>query len=420
VKGRLVRWLIAMFAIQLVFGAGQALAATLVVDDNYPVPQSDCPNATSNSIQLAVLTAAPGDTVLVCPGTYQEQVRVPAKTNVTIRSKVPLAAIIKAPPVMTPLIDGSSSIVEITAASANVSLLQFVITGPGAAVGCGSGLTYGVYVNGGSSANIVGNHITAIRHPYETYTDPATNVVTTELSGCQSGVAVRVGRNASAQVGRANILNNLIDDYQKGGVVIDGPGSYGLVRGNQIIGFGPSKTIAQNGIQVSRKAVATVDQNIVRRNQYAPSIALGPDAALVSSEGILLYGASTPGSVISNNRVTNNDDNIAGTVDLAQPNGDFPTATPTAFVRIVNNVALNAVKYDGIYMELDTFHNWIEGNFARYNKMYDCEDQSHGDGTSGTANFWIHNDGVTQYPPGICNAGRGGGHHEHHHDDPDD
>jgi hypothetical protein len=321
---------------------------------------------------------------------------------------------------MTPTVDGQpGAVVEITN-STNVSLLQFTISGPGPTP-CGS-ISYGVYVNGGGSANIVGNHITAIRDQTGPFLDPDTLQTTTELSGCQNGVGVRVGRNFTGQVGRANVIGNLIDDYQKGGVVIDGPGSFGFVSNNQVVGFGPAKIIAQNGIQVSRKAVATVDRNNVRLNQFAPPVTSPVDLLATPAEGILLYGASTPGTVISNNRVTNNDDNIAGTTDPpASAGGDFQTAEPTAFVKIVGNTALNAVKYDGIFMDDLTLNNRIENNFARNNHLYDCEDMSHGGGTSGTANFWIHNDGVTQLPPGICRAGRGDdNHHHHHHGDPDD
>jgi hypothetical protein len=410
-KGKLVRWLIAMIAIQLVCGAGQALAATTrIVDDNYPVPQANCPGAMYNSIQVAVLASAPGDTVLVCPGTYEEQVKVPAgKNDLTIRSKVAWAAIIKAPPVMVATDDGFT-IVEVSS-STNVSILGFTITGPGP-IGCGS-LHYGVFVGGGGSANIVGNHITAIRDQYDLSRG------STELSGCQNGVAVRVGRNFTGQVGRANVVGNLLDDYQKGGVVIDGPGSFGFVSSNQVVGFGPAKIIAQNGIQVSRKAVATVDRNNVRLHQFAP-FPPNPVLAAVPSEGILLFGASTPGTVISNNRVTDNDENIAASVDLITQD-IFGADVPTANVKFLNNTALNAVKYDGIFMDEFTFNNRIENNFARNNKVYDCEDLSHGGGTSSTANFWIHNDGFTQSPPGICRAGRGDdrGHH-HHHGDADD
>jgi pectin methylesterase-like acyl-CoA thioesterase len=47
-------------------------ASTLVVDDD----GGDCPNADFATIQAAVTAAEPGTTILVCAGTYKEQVTI--------------------------------------------------------------------------------------------------------------------------------------------------------------------------------------------------------------------------------------------------------------------------------------------------------------------------------------------------------
>jgi hypothetical protein len=41
------------------------------------------------------------------------------------------------------------------------------------------------------------------------------------------------------------------------------------------------------------------------------------------------------------------------------------------------------------------------------NAFFDCEDDSVGTGTSGTANYWAHNHGETENPPGICTDSSG-------------
>src|SRR5438552_3446807 len=55
-----------------------------------------CPNAQYSTIQSAVNAALPGAHIMVCSGTYVEQVVIPptGKDNLTLQSKKPLAAVI--------------------------------------------------------------------------------------------------------------------------------------------------------------------------------------------------------------------------------------------------------------------------------------------------------------------------------------
>lgn len=65
------------------FAASSSQAATLIVDDTLILP---CPGATFNTIQAAVNVAAPGDTIKVCAGTYNEDVNIPTLlTGLTLR-----------------------------------------------------------------------------------------------------------------------------------------------------------------------------------------------------------------------------------------------------------------------------------------------------------------------------------------------
>jgi Right handed beta helix region len=370
-------WLLAAVAATLAV-TGQAYGATLIVDDDGRAsPPTNCGSSmpAHSSIEAAHESSPGADTVNVCPGTYIEQVSFESDdTGTTIRSLSVWAAIIKAPPtVATNLVD-DKAIVHVNAAT-GIRILAFTITGPGP-FNCDS-LRYGVWVENGGSAAIERNHITEIRDNDPASLDPP-------FSGCQNGVGIQVGRTFvdGPTSGSATIIDNLLDRYQKNGMTVDNAGSNALIVGNRVHGIGPTPVIAQNGIQVSRGAVATVRGNQVQDHTYT----LAP---VFSSTGILLFEI-TAGTTISSNRAVRNDDNIA--------------ALTTSGTRILRNVLLDSTFFDGIYMGPDTSNNRIEENFLRGNAEHDCHDDSVGPNNPPAlvANFWIRNDGITENREGLC------------------
>jgi hypothetical protein len=344
-------------------GVGQAFAATIIVDDDgMASPPANCGASTPtfNMIEPAVEASNLGDTINVCPGTYTEQVSVEADENgITLRSLVFRAAVIKAPLLMTE----PGDLVTITAAQ-NVTLRDFTIAGPlPDHLFCSLALRSGVRVIGSGSAIVQGNRITEMRSA-----NPA-------LRGCQNGFAIAVGRMFEGQTGRITAFDNHIDLYQKGGIYVDNVGSSADLHDNLVQGNGPDPQIAQNGIQISRGAVATLEDNRVNDNAYALANLL-----VFSATGILVFEAG-PGTTIEENRAVRNDDNIG--------------VYTTTGARILRNVLLDATFYDGIFMAGDTSDNRIEDNFLRNNAEHDCHDNSIGPNPGGVANFWIDNDGLT-------------------------
>lgn len=424
----------AVAGMTLSVGAAQAFANTLYV--HQATDTSCAASSPYTSIQSAVNAAHSGDTIQVCPGTYTEQVTVPAgENNLKLNSIKPLAAVIQAPPTITTSTSGA--IVDIDGAQ-NTRLTGFTITGPFAPSGC-AGNEYGVYVEGGGSADIEQNHITQI--------GAGPTVGSSPLSGCQYGVAIEVGSAdpSTETTGSATIESNVIDQYQKNGITVDGSGSSGSIVGNVVKGFGPSPIIAQNGIQISDNANANVVANSVSANVYS--------GGNTGATGMLLYGEQ-PGQVtISSNWVSSNDygiyayeaargtsisgnfvsgsnyDGIAvdsstnshvsgnDSSNNSGPNGEGfalyssdGSGSETGVVLDGNTAVSNTT--NGFYADSGTSGNTISNGQASSNGQYDCEDDSTGSGTAGTANYWFSDSGVTSSPTGLCQSrqhGHGGG-----------
>ena len=92
---------------------------------------------------------------------------------------------------------------------------------------------------------------------------------------------------------------------------------------------------------------------------------------------------------------------VGNTVTGAEGSGIDVTADDFAAVSARNNT-LRDNGVDGIYFGPVTNGNQIRSNTALGNANLDCEDESTGSGTSGTANTWVNNNGVTDNPNGIC------------------
>jgi hypothetical protein len=96
------------------------------------------------------------------------------------------------------------------------------------------------------------------------------------------------------------IMANILPSYQKGGITVRGTGASATIDGNRITGSGKVNYIAQNGIQVSFGASATVWGNIVSGNWYEPD---GTEAC-----GLLLYQAGAVKQLV--NHLFANETNI--------------------------------------------------------------------------------------------------------------
>jgi hypothetical protein len=242
--------------------AGTASAATQYVSP-FPVvigPGTSCTLPNFNSIQLAVSAAAPGDTIVVCDGVYPEQVVINRDLSLIGSGN----SEIKAPASM------SGDLVTVMG-PVDVSMSHFIVAGP-VPGGCGT-IQAGIRVRDQASLNLSYTSIRDIRG------EP--------LSGCQNGEAIRVGmRGDGAGPGHATIDHVIADDYQKNGITVNGEDSTANIMNTTVSGVGPTAVLAQNGIQVSRGAAATINTSTIRDHEYSPKGVVACGLIIFEANGV--------------------------------------------------------------------------------------------------------------------------------------
>lgn len=359
--------------------------ATELVDDD----GVQCPTATHTTIQSGVDAASVNEQVLVCNGIYREQVKIAgaAKNGLDLNAKVIRGATIKAP--STPL-TAPEALVHVDGAK-KVTVRRFIIAGPGP--GTVDSLRQGVLVE---NNNVAGGDTTISDNLIQDIRD-------TEAAANEEGIGIRVGRAYAGTTGRALILRNEIVKYQRGGVVIDGSGTFALVDNNTIRGLGlltsPVTPVpAQQGVQVGRGAGADVIGNRISDNLYSGTSG-------EASFGILVFSTNLPKDPLTSrvsrskgNVITKNDvgivlfdaENQLVDTNRVFTNGDPGTAAPDGGIGVFETAAGTG---DG---------NKFYKNDARTNDGLDCEDGTTGSSNVGTGNTWQFNRGVDDSPATLC------------------
>jgi parallel beta-helix repeat protein len=375
----------------------------------------DTPNKKANftTIQAAVDAASPGDTILVEPGTYKEQVTIgPTKNGLKLEGVADHKAVIQPPATFK----GDHALIAVDGAT-GVLIDGFTVTGPSA------DLDFGVLVEHKGSATIRDNVISDIR------SDP--------LGGDQTGIGVWVDTGATATVVKNDIVR-----YQKGGIVALDDGTKLIAAGNTIKGAGPTGVIAQNGIQVAVGANAIITGNKISGNVFTGT---GADAS-----GVIAFQAGRV--VVAGNKLTGNEIGVIGqeqTSPLFVTGNDIRGSTldgiglGTVDKAVISGNDIRGSGRDGIRLEDTTgtrlFDNRSKGNAADGltvtgaskdnvvfmnvfvgNGKFDVSDDTTGTGTAGTANTYFGNRIRTASPSALATPGKGHGHHgdnDHQGDD---
>jgi hypothetical protein len=173
------------------------------------------------------------------------------------------------------------------------------VTGTLDATGCDIGVYYGPGSNGGgsvSNADIIG----ATRYGvYNDHQSVSVTKSTIENIGDHPFDGMQYGVGIFYTGGSGNITGNHVGPYQKGGITVRDGGSAN-VQNNTVSGSGQVNYIAQNGIQISYNASATVTGNTITGNWYT-----GPT---YTACGLLFYQAG--GVKQSANTMSGNQTNL--------------------------------------------------------------------------------------------------------------
>lgn len=316
-------------------------AAVLVVDDTSE--GCNVPPPTFRTIQAAVNASGPGDTILVCPGTYTEEVAIRARRNLTVRSVTPYAAVIRPPSKMT-----QHGLVAVTA-TLSATIEGFTIAGP-----FPDGVTP-TAVRASDSCVTVRNNviqdIVSLRGP--TNDGSAIDVYNGECG--TDGDAVVIAQNV---VRRYNFIGIFTDNY---------PSSRRVVITNNLVSGSGEKPPRTTGIYTVG-AYMIVSSNVITDNGL----------------GVFMI-AGEPGSTIGSNIIRSN------------KIGMFISGGRNSL--ITSNQVSDGER--GIITS-DSIGHFFSLNSALGNGT-DCEDGTKGSGTAGTANVWTLNTGTTSQPLGLCN-----------------
>ena len=281
-------------AVSVVFGQ---LNLPAVVDAN--VKLRPCVlrfSAHYTTIQAAINAAASGETILVCPGTYPEQLTIP--TSVTIRgvSAHNSSSAIIVPP-STGLMLGSPYTSHILVQAPNVTLDSIVVDGNGALpTGCSTYLT-GIHFDVGSSGTV--NRV-ALRNEAA----PIGN------GGFCAGTALYVDAGVVAPV---TIQNSSVRAFGANGIQSDGP----MVVRNNVIESGLSGSLGGGVAIYVGSGASTVSNNVTSHSLYGIYCYLCSGSTFsqntISADVIGIHFASATGLTVTNNNVT------AGIQDLTAP-----------------------------------------------------------------------------------------------------
>ena len=294
------------------------------------------------TIQSAVNASSAGTTILVCPGTYPEQVVINKALTLKGVPSGTLDAAVIVPPAgglaenTTSLFSGSPIAAQVLVTGAeDVRISNLTI----------DGRNNGISSSGCTPLNFVGlfyrNASGTVNHMAV-----ANQALTGASIGCQVGLGIFV-QSGDGGASTVTISNSHVQNYQKNGITGNELGTTVTISGNTVFGQGPTNGAAENSIQIGFGATGKIISNTAIDDVWAPDTIADPaDAA----SGILVFASSNV--TVSGNTVGNTQFGIAFVSD--------PTSGPADSGTIVANDVSAAHIFDGI--EVCASSNTVNGN----------------------------------------------------------
>ncbi len=327
-----------------------------------------CGGPNKPTIQAAVNASSPGGTVLVCPGTYAEQVTI--TKDLTLQG----------------LVVGTAGQVVITSPATGVVANTYDLYNYGTAPVAAQVLVQNarqvvlnnITVDGNN--NGIGSCALDIRGVYYQNASGTIENVTTRnqvagypslaLDGCQTGqgIFVQSGYGTSSIPQYVAILGNSVRTFAKNGITVDGSPLTFLLQKNYIVGQGPTTGAAENGVQISDGATGQVLNNTTLDEIWAPDTASQPYNA---AAGILIY--SSANVEVGFNTVGSTQFGIATISDPAYPSPQDPNGSgdrTNIHDTIINNSVFSSTE-SGIHLD-STCGGTGKNNVVTFNTINDA------------------------------------------------
>jgi parallel beta helix pectate lyase-like protein len=379
----------------------------VLVVDNEPRHHRSCLGTRNpfDTIQGAVDVAPSGATIWVCPGLYEETVKVETP-HLTINGA-------NAGRDATTHGRGRESVVSHLDPKGTVQLLADDITWNGFTI-----LGFSGEQNGPGMVTSPGGSGYLIR----------------DTIFQDNGVGLRLGssgKKPSFVCRNRFVANNEFDPTGGYGIFSDQPTRQVLITYNRFEHHNGGAILFADTDRLATHTDVLIDHNksiddltfatifsssrLRLSNNDARDRLVAPDPDGAASA--IYIAARNEDIAVHHNRVRSASGNGIDVTD--QGEGDKDPAVPVNVVVTKNKV--DHVKLAGLRLAGGTEDVTVTGNTALDNELLDCQDESHGGGTAGTNNAWLDNVGRTDSPDGLCSPPvitpepGDGGHHHHHH-----